>query len=68
MRTTVTLDPDVNSQQEYIKGTYFWHMDGMTESQVLQSNNLGLGLVPQHPDQIGVDRRRQLSHQTLERV
>lgn len=27
---TVTLNPEINRQQEYIKGTYFWHMDGMT--------------------------------------
>ncbi len=26
----VTLRPDINRQQEYIKGTYFWHMDGLT--------------------------------------
>lgn len=26
----VTLDPAVNRQTEYVKGTYFWHMDGMT--------------------------------------
>ncbi|RYZ61969.1 MAG: TauD/TfdA family dioxygenase [Proteobacteria bacterium] len=27
---TVTLNPEINRQQEYIKGTYFWHMDGLT--------------------------------------
>src|SRR5688500_9332103 len=27
---TVTLNPAINRQQEYIKGTYFWHMDGLT--------------------------------------
>jgi alpha-ketoglutarate-dependent taurine dioxygenase len=26
----VTLNSKINRQQEYIKGTYFWHMDGMT--------------------------------------
>jgi alpha-ketoglutarate-dependent taurine dioxygenase len=26
----VTLNPAINRQQEYVKGTYFWHMDGMT--------------------------------------
>jgi alpha-ketoglutarate-dependent taurine dioxygenase len=26
----VTLNPAINRQQEYIKGTYFWHMDGLT--------------------------------------
>src|SRR6186713_1815202 len=26
----VTLNPEINRQQEYIKGTYFWHMDGLT--------------------------------------
>ncbi len=27
---TVTLNPEINRQQEYIKGTYFWHIDGLT--------------------------------------
>lgn len=27
---TVTLNPEINRQQEYVKGTYFWHMDGLT--------------------------------------
>lgn len=26
----VTLDPRINRQKEYIHGTYFWHMDGLT--------------------------------------
>lgn len=27
---TITLDPKINSEPEYVLGTYFWHMDGMT--------------------------------------
>lgn len=26
----VTLDPKLNSQAEFVHGTYFWHMDGLT--------------------------------------
>jgi alpha-ketoglutarate-dependent taurine dioxygenase len=26
----VTLDPKINRQKEYVHGTYFWHMDGLT--------------------------------------
>ncbi len=26
----VTLDPDVNNEPEYVQGTYFWHIDGVT--------------------------------------
>jgi alpha-ketoglutarate-dependent taurine dioxygenase len=26
----VTLDPDVNDEPEYVQGTYFWHIDGVT--------------------------------------
>ena len=26
----VTLNPTINRQEEYVKGTYFWHMDGLT--------------------------------------
>jgi alpha-ketoglutarate-dependent taurine dioxygenase len=26
---TVTLDPKVNNEPEYVLGTFFWHMDGM---------------------------------------
>ncbi len=26
----VTLDPEINDQPEYVLGTYFWHIDGMT--------------------------------------
>ena len=27
---TVTLDPKINNEPEYVLGTYFWHMDGLT--------------------------------------
>src|ERR1700754_2316557 len=27
---TVTLDPKINTEPEYVLGTYFWHMDGLT--------------------------------------
>lgn len=27
---TITLDPKVNTEPEYVLGTYFWHMDGVT--------------------------------------
>jgi alpha-ketoglutarate-dependent taurine dioxygenase len=27
---TVTLDPKVNTEPEYVLGTFFWHMDGIT--------------------------------------
>lgn len=27
---TVTLDPKLNPEPEYVLGTYFWHMDGLT--------------------------------------
>ncbi|HWK51455.1 MAG TPA: TauD/TfdA family dioxygenase [Steroidobacter sp.] len=27
---TITLDPKVNTEPEYVLGTYFWHMDGLT--------------------------------------
>jgi alpha-ketoglutarate-dependent taurine dioxygenase len=26
----VTLDPEINDRPEYVLGTYFWHMDGLT--------------------------------------
>jgi alpha-ketoglutarate-dependent taurine dioxygenase len=26
----VTLDPKINEQPEYVQGTFFWHMDGIT--------------------------------------
>jgi alpha-ketoglutarate-dependent taurine dioxygenase len=26
----VTLDPEINDRPEYVLGTYFWHIDGMT--------------------------------------
>ena len=27
---TITLDPKVNNEPEYVLGTFFWHMDGIT--------------------------------------
>jgi alpha-ketoglutarate-dependent taurine dioxygenase len=27
---TITLDPKINKEPEYILGTFFWHMDGVT--------------------------------------
>lgn len=27
---TVTLDPKINSEPEYVLGTFFWHLDGVT--------------------------------------
>jgi len=27
---TVSLDPKINTEPEYVLGTYFWHMDGLT--------------------------------------
>jgi len=27
---SITLDPKINTEPEYILGTYFWHMDGLT--------------------------------------
>ena len=27
---TITLDPAINTETEYVLGTYFWHMDGLT--------------------------------------
>jgi alpha-ketoglutarate-dependent taurine dioxygenase len=27
---TVTLDPEINMEPEYVLGTFFWHMDGLT--------------------------------------
>jgi alpha-ketoglutarate-dependent taurine dioxygenase len=26
---TITLDPEINNEPEYVLGTYFWHMDGI---------------------------------------
>jgi alpha-ketoglutarate-dependent taurine dioxygenase len=26
---TITLDPKINNEPEYVLGTYFWHMDGI---------------------------------------
>jgi alpha-ketoglutarate-dependent taurine dioxygenase len=31
---TVTLDPEVNNEPEYVLGTFFWHMDGLTQSSI----------------------------------
>ena len=28
---TVTLDPEINMEPEYVLGTFFWHADGMTQ-------------------------------------
>lgn len=28
----VTLDPQINSQPEYVQGTFFWHMDGLNSN------------------------------------
>ncbi|MBV8804050.1 MAG: TauD/TfdA family dioxygenase [Sinobacteraceae bacterium] len=28
---TVTLDPKINNEPEYVLGTFFWHMDGLTQ-------------------------------------
>jgi alpha-ketoglutarate-dependent taurine dioxygenase len=28
---TITLDPKINTEPEYVLGTYFWHMDGITQ-------------------------------------
>jgi alpha-ketoglutarate-dependent taurine dioxygenase len=30
----VTLDPKINTQPEYVLGTFFWHMDGITADDV----------------------------------
>src|SRR5579862_1403279 len=32
---TVTLDKKVNTQPEYVLGTFFWHIDGVTMDQPL---------------------------------
>ena len=29
---TVTLDPKINTEPEYVLGTFFWHMDGLTSN------------------------------------
>jgi alpha-ketoglutarate-dependent taurine dioxygenase len=29
---TITLDPKINNEPEYVLGTYFWHMDGITSN------------------------------------
>src|SRR5271163_3441481 len=26
----ITLDPDINDRPEYVQGTFFWHVDGVT--------------------------------------
>jgi alpha-ketoglutarate-dependent taurine dioxygenase len=28
----ITLDPEINDQPEYVQGTFFWHMDGVTSN------------------------------------
>lgn len=37
---TVTLDKGVNSQPEYVLGTFFWHIDGVTIDQPLPKATL----------------------------
>jgi alpha-ketoglutarate-dependent taurine dioxygenase len=37
---TVTLDKTVNTQQEYVLGTFFWHIDGVTIDQPLPKATL----------------------------
>ena len=27
---TISLDPELNDEPEYVQGTFFWHMDGLT--------------------------------------
>jgi hypothetical protein len=31
---TITLDPKINNEPEYVLGTFFWHMDGITLSNI----------------------------------
>ncbi len=40
---TVTLDKSVNTQPEYVLGTYFWHIDGVTMDQPLPKATLLTG-------------------------
>jgi alpha-ketoglutarate-dependent taurine dioxygenase len=37
---TVTLDKKINSQPEYVLGTFFWHIDGVTMDQPLPKATL----------------------------
>jgi alpha-ketoglutarate-dependent taurine dioxygenase len=37
---TITLDKKVNSQPEYVLGTFFWHIDGVTINQPLPKATL----------------------------
>lgn len=37
---TVTLDKEVNNQPEYVLGTFFWHIDGVTMDQPLPKATL----------------------------
>ncbi len=32
---TVTLNPEINSQKEYVTGTFFWHIDGLNMDNLL---------------------------------
>jgi len=32
---TITLDKKINTQPEYVLGTFFWHIDGVTINQPL---------------------------------
>ncbi len=36
----ITLDPEINSQPEYVLGTFFWHIDGATIDQPLPKATL----------------------------
>jgi alpha-ketoglutarate-dependent taurine dioxygenase len=31
---TITLDPKINNEPEYVLGTFFWHMDGITLKEI----------------------------------
>jgi alpha-ketoglutarate-dependent taurine dioxygenase len=37
---TITLDKKVNFQPEYVLGTFFWHIDGVTINQPLPKATL----------------------------
>lgn len=41
----ITLDPKVNQHQEYVLGTFFWHVDGATMDQPLPKATLLSGRV-----------------------
>jgi len=36
---TITLDKEVNNQPEYVLGTFFWHIDGVTIDQPFAQGN-----------------------------